>query len=116
MVCGGILDLWLVPLIRTIIATLHPSQEGGATSGGGVTSALKVLKIMRILRVLRFVRLLTMAKPLYTLFIVQGLRIVECGLRASRLQPECGDESCEARWCFDEYSMQFLDGFGSCLL
>jgi len=47
---------------------------------------------------------------------VQGFRIVECGLRASRLQPECGDASCEARGCFVEYSVQFLDGFGSCLL
>ena len=100
MVCGGILDLWLVPLFRTIIATLHPSQEGGATSGGGVTSALKVLKIMRILRVLRLVRLLKMVKPLYRLFIGVWKSV----------------ESCEARLCFDEYSMQSLDGFGSCLL
>lgn len=67
MVCGGALDLWLVPLITTLqglFMDIEPTNQSSSLS-----TTLRILKIMRILRVLRLVRLLKMVKPLYRLLI-----------------------------------------------
>merc|ERR1711971_838159 len=67
MVCGGVLDLWFVPLIDWVEESFLDMDT--TTHSSTLSGFLKILKIMRILRVLRLVRLLKMVHPLYKLLI-----------------------------------------------
>merc|ERR1740123_1503934 len=56
MVVGGVLDLWLMPLMHTLQNMLVGENEGHGKHQGDVGSViLRLLKLMRILRVLRLV-------------------------------------------------------------
>mmetsp|Transcript_93210 Transcript_93210/g.301392 ORF Transcript_93210/g.301392 Transcript_93210/m.301392 type:complete len:669 (-) Transcript_93210:4-2010(-) len=76
MVVGGVLDLWLMPLIHAVQATIYGKSDG---SGGGATNIMSLLKMMRIMRVLRLVRLLRAIKPLYRLLlgVIESLKAMQ---------------------------------------
>lgn len=67
IVSGGVVDLWLLPLLNMLQTELtsKPSTIGSEQLGNFVT----MLRLMRLLRVLRLVRLLRSIKPLYRLCV-----------------------------------------------
>eukprot|EP00445_Apocalathium_hangoei_P019380 CAMPEP_0203892470 /NCGR_PEP_ID=MMETSP0359-20131031/35658_1 /ASSEMBLY_ACC=CAM_ASM_000338 /TAXON_ID=268821 /ORGANISM="Scrippsiella Hangoei, Strain SHTV-5" /LENGTH=1055 /DNA_ID=CAMNT_0050814441 /DNA_START=50 /DNA_END=3213 /DNA_ORIENTATION=- len=68
MVVGGVLDLWLMPLIRLVRAIIFSDSVQTAKKGSS-TNFMSLLKMMRILRVLRLVKLFRAIKPLYRLLL-----------------------------------------------
>jgi hypothetical protein len=66
IVSGGVVDLWVMPLVEAIMSmTGHPLQ----TRGGSFSGVMKLIRMMRLLRVLRLVKLFRKIPPLYRLLI-----------------------------------------------
>lgn len=78
IVCGAIVDQWLMPCIRLIQLLISPHAHHGV---GGRSQLMTLLRMVRLLRVLRLVRLLHSIKPLYKLLMgvleaMQGMKWV----------------------------------------
>jgi len=65
IVCGGIVDQWLMPGI-TIIQTLLGMSNGGSVHIGDF---MTLLRMARLLRILRLVKLVRNVPPLFTLIV-----------------------------------------------
>jgi hypothetical protein len=68
VVSGGVVDVWLLPLIQLIEGLLGGAEQGKSQSMGKI---LSVVRIMRLVRILRLARLLRAIPPLYVL--LQGI-------------------------------------------
>jgi len=78
MVGGGVLDLWLMPVVVAIQSSLNPgpSDKPGL---GQFKNVMALFRIVRILKILRLVRLLKAIKPLYRLMlgVVESLKAMQ---------------------------------------
>merc|ERR1712137_588089 len=64
IVMGGVMEQWMMPLYKMIIALATGTHVESAHGGG---SLLPLLRMLRLLRILRLLRLLKSFKPLYKL-------------------------------------------------